>query len=248
MQVTLTGAKTIKAWQDGGSMIGGPKRAVWHTTENDPKDTTASNIADYLNRVGYQVHLVWNPVSGEIIQMIPADRAGRGLRNADGGVQTNREGDVCVQVEVVSYAAKPFTNGPMVGRERIVNWLRSLGIPDVWPDGPPPAVGHESSRSTTKWVKKSGHYSHSQVPENDHNDPGAIDIKKLLAASGDELPTPKDLWNWDGIEAPPWKVKENKYWTPASYLFWLYRNQAELADQMYDLQKKMDTVLAKLAA
>lgn len=188
----LASARRVTAWKDGGSMVGGPKRAIWHTTENDPHKTTAYTIAQYLNRVGYQVHIVWNPVTGEIVQMIGSDRAGRGLRNESGGVQTNREGAVCVQVEVVAHAKEPFTKYEMKGREAIISYLRSLGVPDVWPGGPPPASPGTKHVSNATWNSKGGHYGHSQTPENNHSDPGAIDIKKLLGA-------PSKPGEWPGV-------------------------------------------------
>ncbi len=207
MDLWLNDAKQVKAWQDGGSMTGGPKRVVWHSTENDPYKTTARTIADYLNRVGYQVHIVWNPVTGETIQCIPANRAGRGLRNAAGGVQTNREGDVCVQIEVVARAAHPFTQYEMKGLPEIMGWVRGLGVPDVWPGGPPPAAPGTRHVSAKVWTSQAGHYSHSQIPENNHNDPGAIDIKKLFGggSQGDSEPHRGTHPAWPGryLTQPP---------------------------------------------
>lgn len=44
----------------------------------------------------------------------------------------------------------------------------------------------------------------------------------------EDMPTPKELWEWDGIPAPPWKAAEgNENWPPGTYLHWLYRNQAK---------------------
>lgn len=181
----LAGAKVIKGLRDGGSMTGGSPRVVWHTTENDPKTTSATNIANYLNNSGNQVHIVWNPVTGEIVQMIPADRAGRGLENHAGGVETNRQGTVCIQIEVVGKATQPFTATACKGLDQIVTWLRSLGIPDAWPSGSPlpypKSYGSNGQRAVFNW-SKGGHFSHSQVPENVHGDPGAVDITKILSA------------------------------------------------------------------
>src|SRR5882757_8921669 len=167
MNLWLDSARRVPAWQDGGSMLGGPKRVIWHSTENDPNRTSAYTIAEYLNRMGYQVHVIWNPVTGELIKMIPADRAGRGLRNLAGGIETNRGGDVCVQIEVVAHAATPFTQYEMKGLDRIMAWVRGLGVPDVWPGGPPPRYPGTAHVSTATWNTKAGHYSHSQTPEND---------------------------------------------------------------------------------
>lgn len=206
----MPGAKHVPAWMTSGPMLGGEPRVIWHTTENDPHVTSARTIADYLNRVGYQVHLVWNPVTGELIQMIPADRAGRGVRNSSGGVQTNREGQYCIQIEVVARSNRPFTDGPLKGLGEIMKWIRQFGIPDVWPDGPPLAHNMDGKRSTSVWTHRAGHYGHSQVPENDHTDPGAIDTRKLFGA--DDM-SAGEVWDheipvsWGKQGNPAWKAK-----------------------------------------
>lgn len=179
----LPGATIYKAGSDAGSMLGGPKKVVWHSTENDPNKSSALSVAKYLaNTAHYEVHIVWNPVTGEIVQMIPANRGGKGLKNAAGGVQTNRGGTYVIQIEVVGQATKPFTDGPCKNLDKILNWLNGLGIPPVWPAGQPKAypASYGGTRSTTAWGK-SGHFSHGQVPENVHGDPGAVDIKKLTS-------------------------------------------------------------------
>lgn len=195
----LPGAKVVAATRDAGILTGSAKKVVWHTTENDPNKTSAANVARYLNSVGAQVHIVWNPVTGEIVQMIAANRGGRGLKNLLGGVDTNTSGGIVVQIEVVGQATKPFTDGPMKGLPTIVAWLRSLGIPDVWPAGDLKAypASYGGTRSTSAW-SKSGHFGHSQVPENDHGDPGDIDQSKITGSSKPPAkpvtpPTPKPI-------------------------------------------------------
>lgn len=179
----IPGAKVLVAHRDG-TLYGGPKKVVWHTTENDPTKTTALNIARYLNTVGSQVHLCWNPTTGEMVQMIPANRAGRALRNLSGGVQTNGAGSVVFQIEVVGRAKDPWTSGPCIGLDKIVAFLRQLGIPDVWPAGDlkPYPESYGGTRSTTLW-NNSGHFGHAQVPENDHGDPGDIEQSKITGSA-----------------------------------------------------------------
>src|SRR5262245_16331740 len=90
----LPGAVRKPANKDAGPCTGNLPRVVWHSTETDPFTTTAATIANNLNRVGFSVHLVWNPVSGAIVQAIPADRYGRGLKGI--GFPTNRMGNPCI--------------------------------------------------------------------------------------------------------------------------------------------------------
>ncbi|MFD0531926.1 hypothetical protein ACFQ1I_43840 [Kitasatospora arboriphila] len=95
------------------------------------------------------------------------------------GVETNRKGDVCVQIESLFFpycrvggkVYPTLADAPCTGLDRIVPWLRSWGVPDVWPMGPPT---WSANRSATVWDTRSGHYGHSQVPENDHTDPGPM--------------------------------------------------------------------------
>lgn len=169
----LPGAKVMLANEDAGPVSGGLPRVVWHSTENDPASTTAATIASFLNRKNFSVHLVWNPVSGAIVQAIPADRYGRGLQAF--GFPTNKFGNPCIQIEVVGFAAHPFTKGPCNGLDRIMDWLRSHRIPDVFPSG----VSGNRDRRT--W-QKAGHFTHAVTPDNDHTDPGLIDPKRLFAA------------------------------------------------------------------
>jgi hypothetical protein len=93
-------------------------------------------------------HLVWNPTTGEIAQLISVLRAGRALGAPDRLDWTpvrlhrrpenvNAEGRVCVQIGVLALAAEPFTDGPMIGAEAIMSWLDSWGVPRRWPGGQP---------------------------------------------------------------------------------------------------------------
>lgn len=194
MRNWLPGVPTLPSSHDGGSMAGIGLRWVWHTYEA-PYQLTALQGAKSLVRAGNEVHFVFHPVSGDIVQVLPANRAGRGLVNKPGGVQTNRQGLVCIQVEVVAFAKRPWTlDLTPAGRQglaKLVTYGRELGIPDVWPAGPPPAYpSGRSSRSVSDW-NKSGHFGHSQVPENSHGDPGAIDTKVLFSAA--PQPTEEDM-------------------------------------------------------
>jgi hypothetical protein len=157
---------------------------TWHTYEA-PYRLTAAQGAASLIRAGNEAHFVFHPHGG-LVQLLPATVAARTLANPSGGVQTNRLGRVHLQVEVIGYASCPFTSDLTAkGRadlQRLVNFARAHGIPDMWPAGPPPAYpGGRSARSVATWVTRSGHYGHSQVPENDHGDPGAIDLRTLFA-------------------------------------------------------------------
>jgi len=168
---------------DGGACSGRLPRVVWHSTENDPNNTFAATIAAFLDRLNFSVHLVWNPVSGAVVQAIPANRYGRGLQEF--GFPTNTEGNPCIQIEVVGFAAHPFTNGPCRGLNGIMNWLRSFGIPDVFPSG----VAGPRDRQT--W-QRAGHFTHAVTPDNIHTDPGRINPRRLFSAGHQSHPGPHE--------------------------------------------------------
>jgi hypothetical protein len=50
---------------------------VWQTLGADPRTVSARSAAQRLDEQARASHLVWNPVQGEIVQLIPILRAGR---------------------------------------------------------------------------------------------------------------------------------------------------------------------------
>lgn len=164
-------------------MTGTGYRATWHTFEA-PYSLTALSGARSLIAHGNEVHLTFNPITGQVVNLLPANRAGRGLMNKAGGVQTNRNGVVNIQVEVIGYARNPWTDDlTPAGRatlNRIVSWMDSLGIPRVSPAGPSPKTSKGPfPRSTAAW-SKSGHFDHAQIPENFHWDHGGAEWDVIL--------------------------------------------------------------------
>ncbi|MPY41435.1 peptidoglycan-binding protein [Streptomyces phyllanthi] len=169
---------------------GNPPRVVHHTTESPAGGKYLESVASYLIKVAAEPHLIYCPVTDRIGQFGSLAHSARALRN-DGSRRTNREGLVCIQIEVLGRAATPWTDDwdPMrkPGWQKILAAIRSWGVPDSWPAGPPPKYpGGSAPRSRSTWQSKGGHFGHSHVPGNDHGDPGAIDTGKiLLATSGD---------------------------------------------------------------
>ena len=64
---------------DGGQLRGGARRVVWQTLGADPRTVSARSAAQRLDQHARACHLVWNPLQGETVQMIPILRAGRSL-------------------------------------------------------------------------------------------------------------------------------------------------------------------------
>ncbi|MBI0311602.1 peptidoglycan-binding protein LysM [Streptomyces javensis] len=176
---------------------GNPPRVVHHTTESPAGGKYLESVGSYLIRVASEPQLIYCPVTDRVGQFGPLNQSGRALRN-DGSRRTNREGRVCIQIEVLGYAKSPWTNGwdpaKKPGWQKILAACRSWGVPDTWPAGPPAKYpGVDKARSRSVWQSKGGHFSHGDVPGNDHKDPGAISTVKVLykkTAPADPKPTP----------------------------------------------------------
>lgn len=115
-------------------------------------------------------------------QHYDTDTGSRALKNAAGGVQTNS--DSAIQIEVVGMPGITMSGKCMDHLVALLKWLRdSQGIPWRWPEGRPPVdarTGYgarNGRRHANTWDSHGGHYGHSQVPENDHWDPAYTDLE-----------------------------------------------------------------------
>jgi hypothetical protein len=156
---------------------------------------SARSAAQRLDQAGHPCHLVWNPLYGEIIQLIPIVRAARSLYTPEFAqplsrpprydfAEVNTEGRLCVQICVVAFSHEPFTRGPLKGLSEIMTWLDSWGIPRSWPAGRPASFPdcHNATRSRRLWAR-GGHFGESQVPSLTAVGPGAIDVERLTGRS-----------------------------------------------------------------
>ena len=124
----IPGARCIRAQADGGTLRGGAPRVVWQALGADPRLISAHSAAQRLDQEGRPPHLVWNPLSGDIAQLIPVVRAGcllgapesleygRSEPGPSPAVAANRQGRLCVQVGVVAWAPEPVHRRPDVRR------------------------------------------------------------------------------------------------------------------------------------
>jgi hypothetical protein len=79
----MPGALRIRAGTDGGPLRGGSPRAVWLTLGTTQGAVSVQSAAARLLADGRPCHLVWDPVTGEIAQLISILRAGLALHAAD---------------------------------------------------------------------------------------------------------------------------------------------------------------------
>ncbi|WP_328317600.1 endolysin [Streptomyces sp. NBC_00388] len=175
---------------DHAATAGGPAKAVAHITWD--KNATAAEPADlvpYEQLVGHfgrgaagrgtAPHLLWDPFTGRFTQFAPATSRSKSLVDRAGGTRTNRAGSVVIQIEALFFpycrvdgkAYAKLTDTPCKGWAGLNAWVRSWAVPDNWPMGRP--ADFTSHRDENTWEHAAGWYGHSQVPENDHQDPGS---------------------------------------------------------------------------
>jgi hypothetical protein len=166
-----------------------------HTCESEG---TASSNAAYLRNIGAEPHWVFDPrfPLDEAIQMLPYTVTGKALRNLAGGVETNRReadgaaGVDVVQVELVGYAAKVANyddNWYRNLRQFITRLCAELGVPYRFPRRFAQDYGDARRVRLTndEWLDPglTGVLGHAHVPENDHWDPGPLDLARLAPES-----------------------------------------------------------------
>jgi N-acetylmuramoyl-L-alanine amidase len=170
-----------------GPYVSGPLRIVHHTTEG----ASAQGAFDAFEKNRSDPHFTVD--SQTIYQHIDTSLAARALRNAAGGVETNKLS--AVQIEAVGFAHKRKSVETLRQVARLCRWIEATHhVPLVWPNGlPKPATpggqdpgGH--NRNAENWRLKGGHYGHCHVPENTHWDPGYTreEVNFLMQANFDK--------------------------------------------------------------
>jgi len=196
-----------------GAYSGGPFKVVHHTTEGS---SYAAALAAYKANKS-EPHFTVD--GSKIYQHVDTDEVARSLRNDPGGVETNR--DSAVQIELVGEAGKPKNPTGLATVASLCRWIEGQhGVPQEWPNGHPryssngkDPGGH--NRNAQTWDTVGGHYGHSQVPENTHWDPGytpgeilivtpaglAVPALVKLSAVAEESQEPGESSLWPGANA-----------------------------------------------
>ncbi len=173
---------------DHAATDGGPAKAIAHITWDrnasaaKPQDLVPyENLRSYFAGSGKAVasHILWDPFTGRITQFVPANSRSKSLADTAGGTRTNRAGSEVIQIEALFFpycrvgktVYARLVDTPCKGWAELQAWVHSWGVQDVWPMGRP--TDFTPHRSASTWASKGGWYGHSQVPENDHQDPGS---------------------------------------------------------------------------
>jgi hypothetical protein len=175
---------------DHAATDGGPAKAIAHITwdknasKAKPIDLVPfATLRSYFgsNSAGRAVapHILWSPFTGQFCQFVPANSRSKSVADQAGGTRTNRAGSVVIQIEALFFpwcrvggkVYESLDDTPGEGWDDLHAWVKSWGVPDVWPMGKPTSfTGHRDEHT---WETRAGWYAHADVPENDHTDPGS---------------------------------------------------------------------------
>lgn len=166
-----------------------PEKIVLHTTEG-------GSVPGYSGGSSAPNFTV-DCLRGVVYQHFPVNMSSRALKNAKGGVETNTDG--AVQIEIIGTcdprsAVNPYVPTLMLSKMGalidLLVWIsKETGIPLVSTPRPwvayPASYGKRASQrmSFTEWDSFRGVCGHQHVPENDHGDPGSLDVSAILAAA-----------------------------------------------------------------
>ena len=181
-----------------GSYTGGPFKGVLHTTEGA---SASGAIAAYKANNSWPHFTVDR--DGTVYQHVGIDVAARSLQNKAGGVQTNR--DSAIQIEVVGWASKPdWPLAQVAAMIVLMRWIE--GQTGIKPKAPVFGSSEQYGErnplefSQSEWDEWDGWCGHQHVPENSHWDPGAIKIANLLPTEVSMPDAPPPNIN---IDSPP---------------------------------------------
>lgn len=177
----LPNARKI-AGESAGAYTSGPYRLVLHTTEGT---SVAGAIAAFRLTRSWP-HFTIDPATKEIVQHLDTAVAARALQNLSGGVETNRHS--AIQVEIVGKAATGFTVAQL-------EWLGQTLKPvllghkittksPIFAGSEAYGVNSSTRMSFAEWNSFNGVCGHQHVPENNHWDPGKIDIDAFKRGVG----------------------------------------------------------------
>ncbi|HZD69310.1 MAG TPA: Hint domain-containing protein [Actinomycetes bacterium] len=179
MALWYPAAAVMKATRAGLSFDGAPYRGVLHTTEGK---TAAGSFAVYRSQ-GYWPHFTatYETARFRIWQHLPLNVGGYALVNVSGGVETNRQN--AIQIELVGSAnianrswgpqyVENFPPGYLAGIARWMRWVEAqTGIkrtaPKLWKPYPASYGQRNGVRlSAGAWRRFNGWLGHQHVPEN----------------------------------------------------------------------------------
>ncbi len=248
----------------GGSYVDGPPfRGVIHTTEGG-WDSSMGVFRSKLTAPHVMAAPPSHPDGPRIVQFIPLDRSAYAAANLSGGVETNRAN--ALQVEIVAFAKSSHEMS-----DEDLEWIGRVVVGPMTRHAPGPikmdtveffgedagftlAVTTARQRmSPDQWLAFNGWCGHQHLPENEHWDPGRIDIAKILAAAGEQEFTIMDAQTRDYFDKKFNKARERDRFmrqTQLNHGEQLRRirvAQGADATELKEIDKELDQIKASLA-
>lgn len=158
----------------GVVLKGGSRKAIHHKTQ-----VQSENAWAMYGKSSYWPTFTVGPSGTQ--QHLPISVGAYALANKRGGVQTNACGSLVAQIEVVGFSGVDMPRETRAHLLGVLRWLRDVhGVPWVWPSGRPAPQAGPHNRNVANWLDGSGHFAHSQVPENTHWDTAYTDAEWWL--------------------------------------------------------------------
>lgn len=158
-------------------------RCVPHTTESSVRPAYAAGVRPTID-VGPDVR----GGRSTIVQYVPFGFAATALRNASGGIETNRQ--VLCQIEQIAFTAREAwlpSSEMVVQLASIAEFLeQEFGIPQLYPYDPSDMASGIWASASNPWRRsdrfetRAGWHPHAAVDENDHWDCGGERIPRIL--------------------------------------------------------------------
>jgi hypothetical protein len=206
----LSVAEIISCTKGGGTYDGSPYRFVIHTTEGDPG--SVDGCRNMAQNHGSPPQLWYHPTLRWLGQGLPLSRSAYALAHPSGTPNTNTAG--AIQVEVFGFAAD--TPGWDVQCDNLGTDVLGPILAAGWPINTAqvaPTTGNDGYGTDGAvrfdqgtWAGWAGVCCHSNVPNNDHWDAGAIDLARVVRAAGGTpapMPTPPPPGEAPAFPYPP---------------------------------------------
>lgn len=168
--------------QSPAFVVGAPFRGVLHTTESTDYEPSTTTYYGHNNPPHFTVER--RTGGAQVYQHFSINNGSRALANEAGGVETNRQSAIQIEIAWKSNKIKDLPTDFKDDLRLLMRWIEAqTGIQRT----APPFFGSEaygsgsiSRMSHAKWNAYNAWCGHQHVPENIHWDPGPIDINYLL--------------------------------------------------------------------
>lgn len=190
-------AEDLSPANPSGTLQGGGRKCVAHVTVGPagrPSSWTGAIYALRLN--GGEPHYLYDPVTDRLGQFYPLNVSARTVKRGwppSDPRSCNKAGGRVIQIEFVAMPdgfTRYWKPGPKF--RAMMRDIRAQGVPDLWFAGRVSQTPSDGRRiSWGDFEAGEGWLGHSNVPMNDHWDPGPIDQAAIFSAAPATIPRPK---------------------------------------------------------